>query len=152
MTRESHRILVVDDDRIVRLILHETLDRMGAGYQVETASDGQDALTKLDRDSYDLMITDLKLPEMGGVELTRVVRSRQMMLSVIWISAYIDGKVEEEAMRLHVFRFLHKPLGIAQIRAAAQAALSAHNGQAQQEVRSEQDGIGEQAHRCVGGE
>jgi DNA-binding NtrC family response regulator len=147
MVRESPRILIVDDDRIVRLILHETLDRMGAGYRVETAIDGQDALTKLGKNEYDLMITDLKLPEMGGVELTREIRSRQMMLSIIWISAYTDGKVEEEAMRLDVFRFLHKPLGIAQIRAAAQAALNAGNGKTKH-VGSE-DGIAEQTHRCV---
>ncbi len=143
MVRESPRILIVDDDRIVRLILHETLDRMGANYRVETAIDGRDALTKLDRDNYDLMITDLKLPEMGGVELTRLVRSRKMMLNVIWISAYTDGKVEEEATELHVFQFLHKPLGIAQIRAAAQAALNADNGQAHQTIGSKQDGTDE---------
>jgi DNA-binding NtrC family response regulator len=149
MVRESPRILIVDDDRIVRLILHETLDRMGAGYRVETAIDGQDALTKLDRNTYDLMITDLKLPEMGGVELTREVRARQMGLNIIWISAYTDSKVEEEAMRLHVFQFLHKPLGIAQIRAAAQAALNAGNGKTKH-VGSEQDGINEQTRRGVG--
>ncbi len=140
MARESSRILVVDDDRIVRLILRESLDRMGAGYHVETAVDGRDALTKLDRNDYDLMITDLKLPEMGGVELTRVVRSRQLMLDVIWISAYTDCKVEDEAIKLQVFRFLHKPLEIGQIRAATKAALQARNGRSQQQIGSKQDG------------
>jgi DNA-binding NtrC family response regulator len=140
MTRESPRILVVDDDRIVRLILHEALDRMGADYQVETAVDGRDALIKLDTANYDLMITDLRLPEIGGIELTQIVRSRQLPLSVIWISAYADGKMEEEATRLHVFRFLHKPLGIAQIRAATCAALEG-NGHSLENGSEQDDGI-----------
>lgn len=143
MARELSRILVVDDDRIVRLILRESLDRMGPGYHVETAVDGRDALTKLDRSDYDLMITDLKLREMGGIELTRIVRSRQLRLSVIWISAYTNDKVEEEAMRLRVFRFLHKPLEIGQIRAATQAALHANNGRTRQQIGSKQDGTDE---------
>ena len=122
------RILVVDDDRMVRLVLHDTVKRMGAGYHVETAADGQEALAKLDAGSYDLMITDLRLPAPGGIELTRLVRRRELDMSGIWTTAHADDRTAAEAARLGVFRCLHKPLEIAQIRAAARAALQASNG------------------------
>lgn len=68
----AKRIMIVDDSVTVRQILQMTLE--GAGYEVTDAIDGVDAVTKLDDAKIDMMITDLNMPNMDGIELIKAVR------------------------------------------------------------------------------
>ena len=68
---ESPRILVVDDERVIREILSDFLSV--EGYLVRTVEDGAEALKELQRRSYNMVISDLKMPNMGGLELLKVV-------------------------------------------------------------------------------
>jgi two-component system response regulator GlrR len=117
------RILIVDDDERVLFVLHHTLMRMGNEYEVVTAHGGREALDRFGERPFDLIITDLRMPDMDGLELTEGIRSLGSSVAVIWITAYGCHKVRDEAARLAVCACLDKPLEIAEIRQAVREAL-----------------------------
>jgi CheY-like chemotaxis protein len=84
------RILVVDDEEAIRLLYKEELT--DAGYEVELATDGMDALRKLDRARPDLVTIDLRMPGMDGIELLSRVRATHRDLPIIICTAYGDFK------------------------------------------------------------
>jgi two-component system response regulator FlrC len=102
------RILVVDDEEGIRTFLSETLEL--EGHAVTQAGDGREALERLGRESFDLMITDLSMPRMDGMELVRRVRDQQPDTEIIVLTAHGTVATAVEAMRLGAFDFLQKPL------------------------------------------
>ncbi|KIG13891.1 Response regulator of zinc sigma-54-dependent two-component system [Enhygromyxa salina] len=102
------RILVVDDEDGVREFMAEVLEDQG--YEVDQASDGAAALTMLEAAAYQLLLTDLKMPRLGGMELVRRIRAEQPELGVIVLSAHGSVADAVEAMKLGIFDFLQKPL------------------------------------------
>ncbi len=103
------RILVVDDEKIVAFFLSETLAELGLEYQVETASSAEDALNKIALEPFSLVITDLRMPGMSGLELIDQVRQISPGTRTILITAYGDDEVEAEARRLGVYDYITKP-------------------------------------------
>lgn len=101
------RILVVDDKEVVRDGVGLTLARSGHG--VCPASDGASALEQLDKRKIDLVITDLSMPGMDGLELLHAIRERDEHMPVILMTAY--GSIEKavEAMRAGAWDFVTKP-------------------------------------------
>ena len=101
------RILVVDDDPEMRRALCEAVER--SGHAVHGASDGPSALAKLAGERYALLISDMRMPEMTGLELLRRVREHHAELPFVLVTAY--GKVDEavQAMKAGAFDFLQKP-------------------------------------------
>ena len=122
MTKDV-RILIVDDDPGVLLILRTTLERMKNGYRIVAARDGAEALQKVTAQSFDLIITDMRMPGIDGVELVEAIRAAKLNTAVIWITAYGCHKLRAEYERLNVYRCLDKPLRIGEIRRAALGAL-----------------------------
>ena len=90
----SNRILLVDDDTDIRLLGADLL--FHSGYQVDTAEDGESGWEALQAKSYDLLITDNKMPKVSGLELVKKLRSARMALPVILVS----GAMPEELNRL----------------------------------------------------
>src|SRR3954470_5105712 len=84
-------ILLVEDDPAVRQLFAQALIR--AGYRVHEARNGQEAMKVFDQhgDTIDLLLTDLKMPYMGGVELAQHLRSRRRTLKLICVSGYPAG-------------------------------------------------------------
>ena len=121
----KRRILIVDDEARILLIMAEALKRLGNGYEITTASGGADALAEAQQEPFDLLITDLKMSGMGGTELTRSVKALCPDTAVIWITAYGCHNVAREFAELGVTCCLDKPLEIAAIRQAAIDALEA---------------------------
>ena len=121
---QHKRILVADDDARVLLILRATLERMKNGYQVVEAHDGAEALAKIEDGPFDLVITDIRMPRVDGLELTEAIRALPGNTAVIWITAYGCHKLQAECDRLGVYRCLDKPLRIGEIRQAALEALA----------------------------
>ena len=119
----TKRILIVDDEARVLLILHDTLQRLGSTFEIVTAQSSSEALKIATKEAFDLLITDLRMPGMDGVELTRALKSMYPAISVVWITAYGCHKTSVESAKLGVFRCLDKPLEIKQIRQVAQEAL-----------------------------
>ncbi len=103
------RILVADDEPGLRTFAAEALQ--DDGHVVAQAADGAEAARQLQRESYDLLITDLRMPRLDGMALLRQVRVEQPELEVIVLTAFgtVDSAVE--AMKLGAFDYLQKPIG-----------------------------------------
>ncbi len=119
------RILVVDDDERVLFVLHDILAGLGSEYEIVTAQSGYEALDKAREMPFDLLIADLRMPGMDGVELTEAVRALSLSTVVIWMTAYGSQETSAEAQRLGVYSCLDKPLEVAEIRRIAREALEA---------------------------
>ena len=106
--RKKFRILVVDDEFIVRDSLKAWLDDE-AGFSVDTAESGPDALDKLAKQSYQLMLLDIKMPGMDGVEVLQ--KSKEMLpdLQVVMMTAYATVETAVEAMKIGALDYLIKP-------------------------------------------
>jgi two-component system response regulator FlrC len=135
------RILVADDERGFREFIAEALQT--EGHEVAEASDGVEALAYLGREGFHLLVTDLKMPRMGGIEVLRWVREHQPEVEVIVLTAHgsVGGAVE--AMKLGAFDYLEKPLKSPDaIRLLAQRALERYSlknlreGSAPEEVQT----------------
>ncbi len=124
------RILVVDDDERVLFVLRRTLMRVSNGYEIVTARNSREALDEISARPFDLVITDLRMPGMDGVELTDKIRVLSSDTVMIWITAHGCHKVEAEVTRLSVYKCLEKPLKVTDIRQIVQEALRSINGQA----------------------
>ncbi len=102
------RILVADDEEGIREFLREALE--DEGHVVLTARDGQEALDVARRHGFDVLVTDLTMPALDGMELVRRLRAEQPELEILVLTAHgtVDSAVE--AMRLGAFDFVQKPL------------------------------------------
>ncbi len=107
MNQELNRILVADDDAVIREGLRRVLS--AEGYQVEAVSNGRAALERLEEKKFKLLVTDLKMPGMSGLEVLRSIRTLQPELPVVLITGYaaIDNAVE--AMKNGATDYLSKP-------------------------------------------
>jgi CheY-like chemotaxis protein len=123
----NRRILVVDDEAIVLLIVHDTLETMGNHYEIVTAQSGAQALELARKKPFDLVITDLSMPEMDGVELTEAIKSLHPATTILWITAYGCHNYQDEARRLAVYGCWDKPLEISEILHMTEEALAAGN-------------------------
>ncbi|MGA2620576.1 MAG: sigma-54 dependent transcriptional regulator [Thermoguttaceae bacterium] len=102
------RILVADDEKIKRITLAD--DLAAQGYEVVTAADGEEAWRLLEAGAFDVLVTDLKMPKLDGIELLkRVKQGSRAAMAVIMMTAYGSIPVAVEAMRLGAFDFVTKP-------------------------------------------
>ncbi len=118
---ERPRILVVDDEQGVRDLLSKTLTL--ADYDVDAVPDGPSAIERLRAVSYDLLITDLKMPGMDGLSIIREARRLASDLPIIVITGYSTEASAIEAINLGVSGYLTKPFRLPRILAAAARAL-----------------------------
>ena len=109
----SERILVVDDDRSIRETFEQHLGRLG--YEVKTAPSAEEALSLLAEFEPGLVVTDVRMPGMDGIEFLKRVRSEVADLDVIVITAFDDMKTAVSAMRAGAYDYLVKPLDLDQI-------------------------------------
>jgi len=102
------KILLVDDDEGVRVSFAALLKKRG--YDVETRSSGIDALKILKNSKFDIMLTDLKMPVMSGIELLKEARKIDGDLGVIIMTGYGEIASYLEAMDLGAVEYLNKPV------------------------------------------
>lgn len=107
MTQPQARILVVDDERNIRRHLGMVLKT--AGYQVDEASDGEEALSKCKDQHYDIAFVDLQMPKMGGLELTRYLRGLSKEIAIVILTAHGSVRTAVDTMKLGAADFLEKP-------------------------------------------
>ena len=123
MCDRTKRILVVDDEERVLFVWREALRELGAGYDVVTASSSAEAKDRIQEAPFDLIITDLRLPNESGVELTELIRTQYPDVPILWMTAYGCYRVTSEATQLDVRRCLDKPVNVEQIRRFVREAL-----------------------------
>jgi DNA-binding NtrC family response regulator len=121
--RTQKHILIVEDQPRLCFVLDRILSQEGSGWQVEAVSSAQEALERLQESHFDLILTDLIMPEMNGIALTRAVRALDDQISVVWITAASCDRYSQEARRLGVYSCLDKPARMHQIRATVREAL-----------------------------
>jgi two-component system response regulator AtoC len=105
------KILVVDDEAPVRDMIKKGLSQMG-GYNVEVAKNGLEAIEKIEKDIFDLVLTDLKMPEMDGLELLKTLKGIRPEVMVILMTAYGSIETAVEAMRLGANDYITKPIDL----------------------------------------
>ncbi len=108
------KILVVDDERSMREFLTIVLQK--EGYDVSTAADGQDALVTLQRDIFDVVITDLKMPNVGGLDVLKAVKETSPATVVIMITAYGSNESAIEATKEGAYDYISKPFQIEEVK------------------------------------
>jgi two-component system chemotaxis response regulator CheY len=109
--------LVVDDQKVTAHVIAQVLERLGVA-DVEVAADGTEALTKLEHRQYSLVISDLRMPAMDGLELVRQIRGSARFGSVPFIMISIDGEPEVvlTAEKAGADAFLAKPFSAPALR------------------------------------
>ena len=100
-------ILIIDDDELIRKTLSAHLSK---SYEVSLAEDGEKGLQQYDENMPDLIVLDIRLPDMSGLEVLNKIRERNKNANVIIITAFDDMKTTVEAIKLGAFEYLVKPL------------------------------------------
>ena len=104
------RVLVVDDEPDAVELLTEFL--RAKGYEVITASDGEEALRKVKEDRPHLILLDVRMPKLNGMEVLRLVREIDREVGVIMVTAVNEEETGREALKLGAFDYITKPLDL----------------------------------------
>jgi response regulator RpfG family c-di-GMP phosphodiesterase len=110
---ETPRILVVDDEQVIREILADFLSM--EGFWVRTAEDGGAALVELSRNQYDLVLSDLKMPNMGGLELLKAIGDHQPNVVTIIMTGFGTVETAIDAMKKGAYDYILKPFKVEEV-------------------------------------
>ena len=135
------RILVVDDERSMQEFLEIFLNR--EGFEVVTAGDVESALLAFDNDDFDLVITDIQMPDRTGLELLREIKARSAETVVLMITAFASTDTAIAAMKEGAYDYITKPFKVEEIRLVVEKALekkllARENQRLRTELRSHQ--------------
>jgi two-component system, NtrC family, response regulator AtoC len=124
------RILIVDDDDVSCRLFAEVLE--GEGHEVHEAHSGEEALDRLRAEHYDLLLVDIRMPGITGLDVTRTVRQEQPELPVIVMTAFGSIETAVEAIHEGAFDYVSKPMNLDELkkivsRALSQRELDAHS-------------------------
>ena len=103
------KILIIEDEAAIRRVLTKILSEESVTYQVEEAEDGVQALEKIKNNDYDLVLCDIKMPKMDGVELLEEVKKIKPEIPMVMISGHGDMETAIQTMRLGAFDYISKP-------------------------------------------
>ena len=105
--KEELRVLVVDDEEMLRNLLARILER--EGYSVSTASGAKQALASLEKSDFQIMVSDVKMPEMNGFELLRAAKHKYPQMAVVMMTAFVDDYTVQQALGLWADGYVAKP-------------------------------------------
>lgn len=133
MPAMNSRILIVDDEAPIRALLGEHLQQVG--YEVTLAASGAAALESLGHSDFDLVLTDVRMPGMNGLELLgQIIRTRPAV-GVLMLTACEDLTLAVNAMRIGALDYILKPFRLAEITASVKEALERRRNQLEQKQR-----------------
>ncbi len=134
------RVLVVDDEENLRLVVRTFLKR--DGYEVEVAASGEEALALVESFGPDVILTDVKMPRMGGLDLLATLKAKGIDSTVIVMSAYGNVDLALEAMKAGAYDYIQKPFKAEEVlltlrKAEERESLRRENRALRQEIRKE---------------
>ena len=120
---QKEKILVIDDEEVILELSMDVLTERQ--YEVKTASNGSDGTRLFDREKFDLLLTDIRMPDIDGIDVIRHVRSHNKEIPIIVITAHGTLDVAVDALRLGAQGFLLKPFTPGELRSAVADAFGA---------------------------
>jgi nitrogen regulation protein NR(I) len=148
MLRGRKQILVVDDEPNLRRVLGAQLTR--DGYDVHAAADGEEALATLQENHIDLVITDLRMPRLDGMELLRRSLALDVELPVIMITAHATVDNAVEALKTGAFDYVTKPFDQAEVRTVVRKALRTRDLSAAEATRPQEGSAPDRRYGIIG--
>lgn len=121
MLDQNTKILVVDDEKGMCESLRTLLSK--AGYQVTTAEEGEEALRKIDRGSFDLVLTDIRMPRVDGLQILKAARNKDEDATVILMTGYASLESAINAINHGAYDYLMKPLEFSDLKLTIKRAL-----------------------------
>ncbi len=121
MAAPKSRILIVDDEQGIRELL--TIELAKLGHTIDTASNGEEAISKIQSEKYDVVITNIKMPKHDGLEVLDTVKKVSPETEVIMITGYATVENAVEAMKNGAYDFIQKPFNIDEVIALLEKAL-----------------------------
>ncbi|HAL56488.1 MAG TPA: hypothetical protein DCP63_08435 [Bacteroidetes bacterium] len=119
---QKNRILVVDDEDALRTVLSSELE--GEGYKVASAADGAEAISILKNQAFDLILLDIKMPNVDGFEVLRFVKETHPETKVIMLTGFADLKNAIESKKLGAEDFVSKPYDLVDLLTTVERVLS----------------------------
>lgn len=116
MAEHKIKILVIDDEKNIRLTLRDILE--DDGHHVIEAGSGEDGINELQKENVDLVLLDVRLPGMDGIEVLKAIKKLDESLDVIMISGHATVGTAVDALRIGAYDFLEKPLSLARVKLA----------------------------------
>lgn len=133
MAAEQVRILAVDDEEVVRNLLQRTLAE--AGYDVTTAADGEEALSAVSQGEVKVVLLDIKMPGMSGIEVLGKLTTDWPDICVIVVTAVVDTQTAVEALKMGAYDYITKPFNRDNVVRKVQEAIEKWNYQLQDRRR-----------------
>jgi len=121
MPEDKNRVLVVDDEPGMRDFLEIMLRK--DGYEVDTASDGAEAIDRIEQKMFDLAVVDIQMPVMNGIDVLQKINEKSPETTVIMITAYASHETAIEAMKLGAYDYITKPFKIDEIKLVIKKSL-----------------------------
>lgn len=112
MSEKLKRILIVDDEETLTFSLYQSFIISKENYEVVTAASGNEAWEKFTENPFDVVLTDITMPGISGIELLKRVKKERPQTCVIMMTAYGSDEKKEEAMNNGAFRYVEKPFEI----------------------------------------
>lgn len=123
----KHRILIVDDDELVIESFEHVFQEFGSGFSVEKTTNSKEALKLIESNIYDLIITDLVMPDVDGFQVLQRAKEIQPDTEVIFITAYSSYNSAVDAMYFGASDYISKPINTSELKARLTRAISKHD-------------------------
>jgi DNA-binding NtrC family response regulator len=115
-------VLVVDDEDALRTVLSSEL--INEGYEVRSAADGDEAISELEKNAYDMVLLDIKMPRMNGFEVLKHLKQKHPKTKVVMLTGFADLKNAIESKKLGADDFVSKPYDLVDLLTTIERVLS----------------------------
>jgi two-component system response regulator AtoC len=106
----NHRLLIIEDEEIMRVTVKDSLE--ANGYEVQACENGSDGVNAFKEDAFSMVITDIRLPDMSGIDILKIIKEKDKSIPVITMTAFGTIKDAVEAMKLGAFDYITKPFSL----------------------------------------
>jgi CheY-like chemotaxis protein len=139
----TYRVLIVDDQREVRRVLRAGIETLPGDFKVTDVPSGEEAILVISRQPVDLLIADVRLPGISGLELKERAQLRNPDLKLILITGLTDTEIRQQIANAGVDAFFYKPISIGEFLAAVQKCLSLSPESSPQEIEEQKVALAE---------